>query len=196
MDSAFRKRKARLKSRHLLKGKGGAMRSLILAFLVLISMSTPVLASELSIRTMNFRLGSDETAVMDEVQSHFQVVPIKNGPKSFVLYAKPPDNIIPLGTISFVNNRLSSIERNWGFFEGTITSTKVMKALFAALESAMASEGTSPKISTEVNRAPGIEFRSINFNFPGRIITVGSEEWVAKEGRQLLSIAESVSLGR
>jgi hypothetical protein len=88
------------------------------------------------------------------------------------------------------------IERNWGFFEGKITSTEVMNAIFSALESAITAAGTASKVSTEVNRVPGIEFKSVYFEFPGRKITIGSEDWTSKEGRKLLSIAESVSLGR
>lgn len=71
-----------------------------------------------------------------------------------------------------------------------------MNALFATLESAIAAEGTAPKVSTEVNRVPGIEFKYIYFEFPGRKITVGSEDSATKDGRKLLSIDESVPLGR
>ncbi len=173
------------------------MRIHLIAFLLLIPLCASVQASELPIGMMIFTLGSDQTVVMKEVQSRFRVVSVKGDLNKFVLYnANPPNNKVPLGSIAFENGRLAMIERNWGFFEGKISPTEVMNALFAALESAIAAAGASPKVSTEVNRAPGIEFKSIYFGFPGRKITVGSEDWATKEGRQLLSIDESVSLGR
>jgi hypothetical protein len=173
------------------------MRIHLLAFFLLVPLCASVHASELPIGMMVFTLGSDQIVVMKEVRSRFHVVSVKGDLNKFILYnANPPNNKVPLGSIAFENGRLAWIDRNWGFFEGKITSTEVMKALFAALESAIAAAGTAPKVSTEVNRGPGIEFKSIYFEFPGRKITVGSEDWDTKEGRQLLSIDESISLER
>ena len=174
------------------------MRIHLLAFFLLVPLCASVHASELPIGMMVFTLGSDQAVVMKEVRTRFHVVSVKGDLTKFSLYnANPPNNKVPLGSISFENGRLAWIERKWGFFEGKITSTEVMNAIFSAFESAITgARGTAPKVSTEVNRVPGIEFKSVYFEFPGRKITVGSEDWTTKEGRQLLSISESVSLGR
>ncbi len=109
---------------------------------------------------------------------------------------KPPNLLRILGAIRFADGRLVWAQRNWGRFEGKVTSTEVSKTMFAAIEHATAEAGTSATVSTKVQRILGAEFKSIYFDFPGRKVTITSTDGDASHGGKQVSIEESIGLTR
>ena len=156
--------------------------------------TSPAFSSELAIGPMRLALGAEQSGVMQQVQARFHIVPLQGSSEMFFLSETKPPNVRILGAITFANGRLSSIQRNWGQFEGKVNSSDVSKTLFAAIESATAEAGASAIVSTKVRRVPGAEFKSIYFDFPGRKITVTSTDGDASHGGNQVSIEESITL--
>lgn len=152
--------------------------------------------ADLAIGTMRFVIGTDQRSVMQEVRTRFHVVPLQGNADMYFLSESKPPNVRVLGGISFSNGRLVWAQRNWGQFEGKVTSTDVSKTMFAAIESATAAAGTSATVSTKIQRIPGAEFKSIYFDFPGRKITITSTDGDASNGGKQLSIEESIGLAQ
>jgi len=151
----------------------------------------PVQAAELQIGPMLFTLGAEQSAVMKVVESRFHIVSAAGQPDMFFLSeAKPPNDRI-VGAIAFENGRFNMVQRQWARFDGRVTSTEVTKAIFAALESATAVSGSAATLSTQVQRVPGVEFKSIHFDFPGRRVTILAVDTDAKH--QQVNITESIS---
>ena len=96
--------------------------------------------------------------------------------------------------VAFRNGRLRLVQRRWGTFSGKVNSVEVSTALFAALESASNAAGTSAVISTKVLRVPGTEVQTIHFEFPGRKVTMASNNGNPELGGLRVSIEESVFL--
>lgn len=164
---------------------------------LLAALVTPgAIGSELPIGAMRFALGTEQSGVMQEVRTRFHVVPLQGNPDMYFLSETKPPNVRILGAIRFANGRLVWAQRNWGKFEGKVTSTEVSKTMFAAIESATAEAGTSATVSTKVQRIPGAEFRSIYFDFPGRKVTITSTDGDASHGEKQVSIEESIGLTR
>jgi hypothetical protein len=109
------------------------------------------------------------------------------------MYENKPPNASVVGGVAFENGRLSWIQRTWGSFSGKVNSVEVTKALFSAIESAKASSGVAATISTNIQRIPGAEFKSVYVVFPDREITVSAVDGDARFGQQV-SIDESVSI--
>lgn len=150
-------------------------------------------AIELPIGSVSLSLGMEQNALMKELHAHFHVVAVTGNSNMFFLSESKPPNVSVIGGVSFEKGRLAWIQRNWGSFTGKVNSVEVTKALFSAIESAMAASGASAVVSTSVQRIPGAEFTSVCFVFPGRKITVSTTDGDAKYGQQV-SIEESVSI--
>lgn len=119
-----------------------------------------------------------------------------NDNQFFLSDSKPP-NVSFIGSVSFENNKLSLIQRNWGSYSGKTESVEITKTLFSAIENAKVASGTAVIVSTSVQRIPGAEFKSIHFDFPGRRISIMSADSSdsAKYADQV-SIDESLSNSR
>lgn len=164
---------------------------------LLAALFTPyAIGAALPIGNMRFALGTDQSGVLQEVRARFHVVPLQGSPDMYFLSETKPPNVRVLGAIRFSNRRLVWAQRNWGQFEGKVTSTDVSKTMFAAIESATAAAGTSATVSTKIQRIPGAEFKSIYFDFPGRKITITSTDGDASRGGKQISIEESIGLTR
>ena len=134
--------------------------------------------------------------MIKEIKSRFEVVTVAGQPNTFFVYdGKPPHGNV-IGGVAFQNGRLSWIQRTWGSFEGKVNSVEVSKALFSALESASSVSGTADAITAKSQRVPGIEFKTVTFEFPGRRITMTTTEAEPKNGGLQVSIDESVRLPR
>jgi hypothetical protein len=151
-------------------------------------------SQDLPIGSMWLSIGMKQADVWKEMNARFQVVPMEGKPISFVLLeAEPSRGQTPqvLGMIAFENERVSWIQRRWGWFYGQVNAAEVGRALFSAIESATSASGQSATITTKVSRVPGSEFKSLEFLFPNRKISILSSEGDAHGGPQL-NIDESV----
>jgi hypothetical protein len=147
---------------------------------------------ELPIGSLLLSLGTEQAIVMTEINTRFQVVRVTVQPEMFFVSDGKPPNVHVIGGVAFQNGRLSWIQRAWGSFEGKTNSTEITKALFSAIESATTSSGEIATVTTRVQRVPGAEFKTVDFEFPGRKVTVTSTEGDAKSGGLQVSIAESI----
>jgi len=162
-------------------------------FVAALAVSIPALAQELGIGYLRFALGQEQVSTMKEVSAKFTIVPVTGQNDTCFLSESKPPNVNVIGGLAFKNGRLSWIQRSWGNFSGASTATEATKALFAAIESAGAAEGTAANVSTKVQRVPEIEFKTITFEFGRRKVVMTSSEGSPKAGGKQVSITESVS---
>lgn len=170
------------------------MRRLVALIICLWCQSSLSQSTELPIGSLQLSLWADRESVMKEINSRYHVVTVTGQPDTFFVSDGKPPNIRVIGGVAFVGGRLSWIQRNWGSFEGKVNSVEVSKALFSALESAANSSGASATISTKVQRVPGVEFKTVTFEFAGRRVTMTSTDGDSKHGGQQVGIEESIRL--
>lgn len=151
------------------------------------------IATELPIGSVRFKLGADQSSVMKQAEATFHVVSVSGQSDMFFLSESKPPNVEVIGGISFKNGRLTWIQRTWGNFHGEAKAADIAKAIFAAIESATVASGSDATITTALQRVPGLEFRTINYQFPGRKVTVTTTEGDSRRGGSQVSIEESVS---
>src|SRR5690606_2933230 len=120
-------------------------------------------------------------------EANFHVVSVSGQVDMFFLSESKPPNVQVIGGISFRNGRLSWIQRTWGNFDGDNNAADIAKAIFAALESATVASGSEATITTTLQRVPGLEFRTINYQFPGRKVTVTTTEDASRRGGSQVS---------
>ncbi len=164
--------------------------------LLLITIAAPLCAraQELPIGSLDLAIGGEQSVVMKEIKSRFEVVTVTGQPNTFFVSDGKPPHVNVIGGVAFQNGRLSWIQRTWGSFDGKVNSIEVSKALFAAVESASSVAGTTATITTKSQRVPGIEFKTVRFDFPGRSVTMTTTEAEPKKGGLQVTIDESVRL--
>jgi len=163
-----------------------------IAIILAMSVST-AFAIDLPIGSVRFELGADQSSVMKRAEANFHVVSVSGQVDMFFLSESKPPNVQVIGGISFRNGRLSWIQRTWGNFDGDNNAADIAKAIFAALESATVASGSEATITTTLQRVPGLEFRTINYQFPGRKVTVTTTEDASRRGGSQVSVEESIS---
>jgi hypothetical protein len=169
--------------------KGFPMR---FALVILLCLSAVGQAAEIPIGTTWFSLGSAQPKVMEQVNASFVVVPVSGQPSTFFLYENGKPNGRLLGGIAFTEGRLTWAQRNWGSFGAGTKSDEPAKALFSALESAIQATNSSAVVTVETQRVPGIEFKTTNFRFKGRTVTMIVSDGDAEHGGKQVSIDESI----
>jgi hypothetical protein len=164
----------------------------ILGFLLVIATSAD--AQDLPVGPVLLSLRADQEVTMKEIRRHFEVVTVTGQPNTFFLYEGKRPNLRVVGGVAFQNGRVSWVQRTWGNFEGKANAVEVSKALYSAIESAASTSGTAATITTKTQRVPGIEFTTVNFDFPSRRITITTSEGDAAHGGKQVGIEESIRL--
>lgn len=163
------------------------------ALLVLLAvLSSEANAQELLIGSIRLSIGMEQAAVMRELRSRFEIIPVTAQAETFFVFEHKAPKSEAIGGVGFRNGRLSWIQRCWGSFQGRVDSVAVSKAVFAALESAATSSGGAAVVSTKIQRVPGVEFRTITFEFPSHRVTVLTSEGDSEHGGDQVEIEESV----
>jgi hypothetical protein len=159
--------------------------------LLLIALVPRVNATDLPIGLVSLSLGTEQEAVFKELKSHYQIVSVNgNSNLFFVSDGKVPEGAI-IGAVEFKDGYLSRIQRNWGSYAGNVDPNEITNILFSAIDSAVASSGKSATVNTNLQRIPGAEFKTIDFVFPGRKISVSLTDG-SKYGKGV-NIDESIS---
>ena len=165
-----------------------------IALILAACMCTNVHGQELSIGSLSFSLGKDRAAVMRAIKERFEVVTVTGQPDTFFVSERKRPHVHVIGGVAFKEGRLAWVQRNWGAFEGRVSSVEVSKALFNAIESASSASQTSATISTKIQRVPGSEFKTVTFEFPTRRVTMTTTDGDARNGGSQVSIEESIRL--
>jgi hypothetical protein len=168
------------------------MRSLVL--FLLLGLQGPAAAAELSlpIGSVQFVLGMPRGEVVEQARRSFHVVPVAGGAtETYFLSESKPPKVDVIGGIAFKNDRLTWIQRSWGNFAGRKQANEATKALFSAIESATAATGSTAVVSSVNHRTPGVEFRTLHFDFPGRRVTVINSD--GKDTGHSVGVTEAIS---
>jgi hypothetical protein len=148
----------------------------------------------LPIGSLWFSLGSEQAIVLAELKERYSVLVRSAETETYFVTEGEPSNPREIGEVAFRDGRLRLVQRRWGTFSGKVNSVDVSAALFAALESASNAAGGAAVISTKVLRVPGTEVQTIHFEFPGRKVTMASNNGNPALGGLRVSIDESVFL--
>ena len=148
----------------------------------------------LPIGSLWFSLGSEQAIVLAELKERYSVLVRSAETETYFVTEGEPSNPREIGEVAFRDGRLRLVQRRWGTFSGKVNSVDVSAALFSALESASNAAGGAAVISTRVLRVPGTEVQTVYFEFPGRKVTMASNNGNPALGGLRVSIDESVFL--
>jgi hypothetical protein len=161
---------------------------------ILIVAATSARAQNLPVGPVLLSLRADQVETMKQIKAHFEVVTVTGQPDTFFLYEGKRPNLRVVGGVAFQSGRVSWVQRTWGNFEGKTSAVDVSGALYSAIESATSASGASATITTKVHRVPGIEFKTVTFDFSDRRVTMTTSEGDAAHGGKQVGIDESIRL--
>jgi hypothetical protein len=116
---------------------------------------------------VNLRIGMTKDKVFNSIGSPYKVKPIgKNDLDSFIITKIDDDKYDSIGMITFTNDKLSWISRDWGSYHNE--AHDLGEALYGVLDALIKECGETAIITSQTQRAPGMTFNTIN-------ITVGTK---------------------
>lgn len=163
-----------------------------LLLLALFSGAFTAHAGELAIGGVTLSLGKERELTIRALQAaSFSLSPNCSATASCLVFERKRPDSTAIGSVTFKDGRLIAASRQWGAFQNRVNPVQISKALLAALESAQAATGAEPSIKSQVQRAPGAEFTTLEFVFPGRRVSVLTTDGDSKYGQQV-SISEFI----
>jgi hypothetical protein len=165
----------------------------LLPGLLLFLINSTSIAQSLAIGGVSLSLGDEEAGVTKTLRSRFHLVPVTGQSGIFFISERPPPNVEIIGGVGFMDGRVRWLQRTWGAFDSKVHPAEVSRALFAAVESASNAVGTTTaEVSTDVQRSPGLDYKTVKFRFGNRTVTVGTTDGDAKNGGQQVRIEENI----
>ncbi len=155
------------------------MKRLFLLFVTVLLSAPSVFAQDISlfVAGTTVRLGMSKKEVLDALPEHYEIQQAKGeaGAKGVHFIHErssgSADNLI-IGTLLFRNNKLVSASKNWLDTDGRGSVFELVDTLYGVLELMERRGETTPTISIETGRNPGLVFQQIWLRYGKRTIAI------------------------